>query len=137
MHLIRVLVFLASHFNFWFTTSDIAGDSNTLTDVLSRNNINLCLFQVCQAHQLSSRIPPPLIDLLVCNITWTSTIWIKLFRDTLQLLYSQPLTKHKVAKCRYVAFCESFGITPLSISEGILCYCVACLCQQGLAHSSI
>ena len=86
MHLIRVLVFLASHFNFWFTASHIAGDSNILADALSRNNVDLFLSQVPQAHRHSSRIPPPLIDLLVCNITWTSTVWTKLFRDTLQLL---------------------------------------------------
>ena len=86
MHLIRVLVFLASHFNFWFTASHIAGKSNILADALSRNNVELFLSQVPQAHRYSSRIPPPLIDLLVCNITWTSTVWTKLFRDTLQLL---------------------------------------------------
>ena len=44
---------------------------------------------------------------------------------------------YKVAERRYVAFCESFGLTPLPASEGILCYYVACLGQQGLAHSSI
>ena len=86
MHLIRVLVFLASHLNFWFTASHVAGDSNILADALSRNNVDLFLSEVPQAHRHSSRIPPPLIDLLVCNITWTSTVWTKLFRDTLQLL---------------------------------------------------
>ena len=44
---------------------------------------------------------------------------------------------YKVAERRYVTFCESFKITPLPVSEGILCYYVACLGQQGLAHSSI
>ena len=80
MHLICVLVFLASHFNFWFTASHIAGKSNILADALSRNNVELFLSQVPQAHQYSSRIPPPLINLLVCNITWTSTVWTRLFR---------------------------------------------------------
>lgn len=40
MHLIRALVFVASHFNFWFTDSHIAGDSNILDDALSRNNVD-------------------------------------------------------------------------------------------------
>ena len=44
---------------------------------------------------------------------------------------------YQVAECRYVPFCESFGITPLPVSEGTLCYYVACLGQQGLAHTSI
>ena len=86
MHLIRILVFLASHFNFWFTASHIAGDSNILADALSRNNADFFLSQVPQALQHSSRIPPPLIDLLICNITWTSTVWTKLFKDILQQL---------------------------------------------------
>ena len=43
---------------------------------------------------------------------------------------------YRVAERRYVAFCESFGITPLPVSEGTLCYYVACLGQQGLAHTS-
>ena len=73
-------------FNFWFTVSHIAGDSSTLADALSRNNVDIFLSQVPQAHQLSSRILPPLIDLLVYNITWTSTVWTTLFRATLQLL---------------------------------------------------
>ena len=44
---------------------------------------------------------------------------------------------YKVAERRYVAFCESFGLIPFPASESILCYYVACLGQQGLAHSSI
>ena len=44
---------------------------------------------------------------------------------------------YKVAENHYVAFCESFGINPFPVSEGTLCYYVACLGQQGLAHSSI
>ena len=92
-HLMHLILCFASHFNFWFTASHIAGDT-TLADPLSGNNVDLFLSQVPQAHQLSSRIPPPLIDLLVCNITWTSTAWTKLFRDILQLLYPQLLTKH-------------------------------------------
>lgn len=86
MHLIRVLVFLASHFNFWFTACHITGNKNSLADALSRNNASFFLSQVCQAQRQPSKIPSPLIDLLVCNITWTSTAWIQLFRTTLEQL---------------------------------------------------
>ena len=86
MHLIRVLVFLASHFKFWFTASHIPGVTNTLADALSRDNAALFLSQVPHAQQEPSSIPQPLIDLLVCNITWTSTVWTELFRDTLRRL---------------------------------------------------
>ena len=42
MHLIRVLVFLASNFKFWLTVSHISGANNPLADALSRNNVALC-----------------------------------------------------------------------------------------------
>ena len=86
MHLILALVFLAFHFNFWFTDSHIAGDSNILDDAVSGNNVDHFLSQVPQALQFPFRIPPPLIDLLICNITWTSTVWMQLFKNVLQLL---------------------------------------------------
>ena len=41
------------------------------------------------------------------------------------------------AEKRYLNFCKSFSIVPLPTSEGILCYFVACLGQQGLAHTTI
>ena len=41
------------------------------------------------------------------------------------------------AEKRYLDFCRSFSIVPLPTSEGTLCYFVACLGQQGLAHTSI
>ena len=37
----------------------------------------------------------------------------------------------------YLAFCESFKLSPLLTSEGTLCYFTACLGQQGLTHSTI
>ena len=44
---------------------------------------------------------------------------------------------YKVAANKYLAFCESYILSPLPTSEATLSYFTACLCQQGLAHSSI
>lgn len=44
---------------------------------------------------------------------------------------------YSVAEKRYLGFCKKFSIVPLPTSEATLCYFVACLGQQGLAHSSI
>ena len=44
---------------------------------------------------------------------------------------------YKVAANKYLAFCESFILSPLPTSEATLCYFTACLGQQGLAHSTI
>ena len=106
MHLIRVLVFLASHFDFWYTAIHIAGDSNTLADALSRNNVDIFLSQVPQAHRHSSRIPPPLIDLLICNIHCLDAAVQRYFTAALA-----PATHktYEVAEHQYVAFCEGFS----------------------------
>ena len=85
MHLIRLLVFFASYFEFWFTASHIPGRVNTLADALSRNNAHLFLSQVPQA-QGPTPIPEPLVDLLSQNCTWTSTAWTMLFDHTIQLV---------------------------------------------------
>ena len=37
----------------------------------------------------------------------------------------------------YLNFCKDFNLISLPVSESTLCYYVACLGQQGLAHSSI
>ena len=50
-----------------------------------------------------------------------------------------PTTKktYKAAERRYLQFCKDFALQPLPTSETLLCYFVACLGQQGLAHSTI
>ena len=76
----------AAHFNFWFSASHVAGTDNSLADSLSRNNTQLFLSQVPQAMRHPSRILLPLLKLLECNITWTTTAWTALFKSTLQQL---------------------------------------------------
>ena len=44
---------------------------------------------------------------------------------------------YKAAANKYLAFCESFKLSPLPSSEATLCYFTACLGQQSLAHSTI
>ena len=61
MHLIRLLVLFAAHFNFWFTASHVAGKKNTC-DAISRNDT-----------EILQQLPV----LLVQSITWTCTSWIQ------------------------------------------------------------
>ena len=44
---------------------------------------------------------------------------------------------YAAAERRYLNFCKDFNLVSLPVSESTLCYFVACLGQQGLAHSSI
>ena len=44
---------------------------------------------------------------------------------------------YAAAERRYLNFCKDFNLIPLPVPESTLCYFVACLGQQGLAHSSI
>jgi len=55
MHLIRMLVFLAAHFDFWFQAQHIDGKANHLAEVLSRNNANLFTSQTHQPWINSQR----------------------------------------------------------------------------------
>ena len=84
MHLIRLLLFFASKYDFWFKTSHIPGRLNKAADALSRNNLSVFFQQAPQADSQPSLIPLSLVSLLSQNITWTSENWIKLFNDTLQ-----------------------------------------------------
>jgi len=80
MHMIRVLVFLAAHFNFWFRAEHIEGKSNTLADALSRNKQEeyfLSHLEFSGNH--SSDIPASLMALLGDIQDWTSPRWISLF----------------------------------------------------------
>ena len=86
MHLIRLLVFFAAHYNFWFSASHIAGELNTEADALSRDNHSLFLSQVPNAAQKPASVPPQLVSLLTQNITWTCTAWMELFNTTLRQL---------------------------------------------------
>ena len=85
MHLIRLLVFLASYHSFWFMAKHIAGKENTLADALSRNNMPFFHSQVPQAPQDQPRIPEALVTLLSLNLSWISTAWIQQFSIITQL----------------------------------------------------
>jgi len=82
MHLIHLLVFFAAKFDFWFTATYIPGKQNILVDALSRNNITLFFTQAPQVTPQASPLSSALVDLLSQNITWTSTTWIKQFKDS-------------------------------------------------------
>ena len=86
MHLIHLLVFLASYHNFWFTAKHIAGRVNTLADALSRNNMSFFYSQVPQAPQERPQIPEALATLLAQDMPWISTAWIQQFNVITQLL---------------------------------------------------
>ena len=84
MHLVCVLVFLASKFGFWFRASHIPGVKNVAADALSRNVLSSFFSQVPQADPLPLVIPPPLVTLISHDITWTCRSWIRQFKDTLE-----------------------------------------------------
>ena len=88
MHLVRILVFLAAQFDFWFVAKHVEGKANSLADDLSRDNLPNFFSQVPQAvHNKPPQVPSSLLDLLgYDHHIWTSTDWIKLFGNTIQQL---------------------------------------------------
>ena len=93
MHLIRLLVFFAAKHNFWFTAAHIPGKKNVVADALSRNNMSLFRLQAPQADCHPVQPSAALVSLITQNITWTSTSWMKLFKDCTVQVYLQPPTK--------------------------------------------
>ena len=135
MHLIRVLVFYASYYNFWFTASHIPGVVNINADALSRNNMAMFFSQVPYASHSYPR-PPSSTGIPQSNMD------IHSLDDALQSYYSAALAKsthktYKAAERRYISFCENIGVNPLPANESTLCYFVTWLGQEGLQHSTI
>jgi len=133
MHLIRLLVFFAAKFNFWFVASHIQGSKNVAADAPSRNNLSV----------FSSR---PKTDTSTNSTSVTPItrhhLDLQELDQTVQQYFTAGLapSSHKTyqtAECRYLGFCSNFALTPLPTSEELLCYFSACLGQQGLAHTSI
>ena len=52
-------------------------------------------------------------------------------------LAARTVATYGSAQLRYLTFCEAAGVTPLPLSEGVLCLFVVFLAHQGLAHQSI
>ena len=87
MHLIRLLVFFAAKYNFWFTAAHIPGKNNVIADALSRNNLSLFRSQTPEADYHPAQPLAALVSLISQNITWTSTSWMKLFKDCTEQAY--------------------------------------------------
>ena len=81
MHLVKLLVFFASVYGFWFTTKYVPGQENGWADAISRDKTNLFLSQAARSLVC---LPQPLIDLVSQEVPWTSTTWIK---NTIWQLY--------------------------------------------------
>ena len=71
MHLIRILVFLVAHFEFWFRAEHIVGHANTIADALSCNKMSSFFLQAPAASPEGTLIPVPLITLIAQSVTWT------------------------------------------------------------------
>ena len=83
MHLLRLLVFYASFYDFWFTASHIPGITNTNADALSRNNMVVFFSQAPGSDKDPIQIPNHLVQLVSLNQTWISTAWMMLFKATI------------------------------------------------------
>ena len=85
MHLLRLLVFFAATYDFWFKATHIAGSQNTLADALSRDNLSLFLSQgPSQVDPHPLVVPESLMALLALEASWTSAPWRELFSLTLR-----------------------------------------------------
>ena len=94
MHLIRLLVFYAAKYNFWFTATHIPGKRNIVADALSRNKLSVFFSQVPQAMRHPAQLSPALLSLVSQDLPWISTDWMMLFEDSTQQACQNHPTKH-------------------------------------------
>ena len=141
MHLVHILMFLAAHFDFWFVAKHVEGNANSLVDDLSCDNLPHFFSQVPKAeYNKLPQVSPSLLDLPGCDHhIWTSTDWIRLFRNTYYTTALTPATHktYKAAEHKYLTFCSNFNLSPLPTSECLLCYFATYLGWEGLASSTI
>ena len=62
MHLIQLLVFLASKYNFLFTAMHVPGRLNVIADASSRNNMSMFFMQAPQADSQPTAVAPALVS---------------------------------------------------------------------------
>ena len=140
MHLVRLLIFFAAYYNFWFSASHIAGELNTGADALSRNNLSLFFSQAPKAAQNPAFSLHP----SSAHITTDSEhhMDVHSLDGAVQHYLTSALAQsshntYQAAANKYLGFCESFNLSSLPTSEATLCHFSACLAQQGLAYSTI
>ena len=81
MHLIRLLVFFAARFDFWFSAIHIPGQLNSTADAISRNRLDLFFTEVPQAASTPAPVSPSLVRLVSQCTSWISPSWIELFKE--------------------------------------------------------
>ena len=135
------LTFLAAHFDFWFVAKHVEGNANSLVDDLSCDNLPHFFSQVPKAeYNKSPQVPTSLLNLLGYNHhIWTSTDWIRLFKNTYYTAALTPGTHntYKGAERKHLTFCIDFNFSPRPTSECFLYYVTTYLGWEGLASSTI
>ena len=130
MHLLPCLFFFMAYYQI---VSHIPGSLNEAADHLSRDTLPSFL----QITPGAKSHPTPLGEELMATLVtqqsdWTSASW----RAALRLADSSHRT-YKSGENRFLHFCQMSGVSPLPVSEGVLCKFVSYLAGEGLKHRSI
>ena len=133
VQLLRCLFFYAAFYQFHYSSTHIAGKSNTVVDMLSRIHVSNPSFLVPQVPEWP--IPVTILNLLLLQTPdWISSHWTDLFIHSLSK-DSRPT--HRSGIRQFIAFCAQFSIAPLPVTQMTLCRFVAWLHARGLALSSM
>ena len=138
VHLLRCLFFFEAHFRFEHRAQHISGKLNTAADALSRDR--LTEFSPSSRRRTSSHP--------YCQAAWSICCWTapsvgrhlaggscsQLFTSGIAL---RTMTSYSSAQKRYLAFCETYNLQPLPLSESVSCLFAAFLAHQGLKSQSV
>ena len=72
MHLVRLTVFFAAKFDFWFTAAHILGRLNIPADAISRNQLDQFFRAIPTVSHDPTPVPPAVVELLSLNVMWIS-----------------------------------------------------------------
>ena len=111
-----------------------------MADALSHDQLPTFHSLVPQAELNPTAIPEPLLELLFdWKLTWISPHWKDLWGDSLREVHITSCTSdtYSSAKCFYLEFCYKFGLSPLPLSEHVLCLFAAFLSKEGLHSQSV
>ena len=133
MHLMRCLFFFTAIHQIVLAPSHIPGKLNTAADMLSRDGLSSFLQLVPEAKSQPSLLPQELLEALVLEQPdWTSESWRSALRS------DPPSARiYKSGENRFLRFCDSCHVTPLPVSEDVLCKYVSHLADSDLKHRTI
>ena len=139
MHMLRCLFFISEHHQFLVEAVHMPGKLNQAADAISQNNIShLLQVRITRGSTTPNTYPRPGLAIVSRGST---RLDIPELDRTVHRMYQAGLAPstqraYKAGKKKYLEFCGRVAISPLPVSETMLCSFIAFLRLEGLHHQT-